>query len=150
MFWDLGMRSFKRFIKRLEKLKRINLNQTKEVLTERKKLENLIIILQEKLTIGLGKVSQCKEEYKIISDLEKDVKDSEKYTKEIYINKTRKIDLPQGKHTTTCLTCNFTCHKNCYIADNKEKMYCAAMENGKCIKCSAKCSWVMHKNNLIL
>ena len=146
MFWDLGMRSFKRFIKRLEKLKKINLNQTKEVLTERKKLENLIIILQEKLTIGLDKVSQCKEEYKIINDLEKDVKDSEKYTKEIYINKTRKIDLPQGKHTTTCLTCNFTCHKNCYIADNEKKMYCAAMENGKCINCSAKCSWDLHKN----
>ena len=44
MFWDLGMKSFKRFIKRLEKMKKITLNQTKEVLTERKKLENLIVI----------------------------------------------------------------------------------------------------------
>ena len=146
MFWDLGMRSFKRFIKRLEKLKKIDLNQTKEVLTERKKLENLIIILQEKLTIGLDNVSQCKEEYKIINDLAKDVKDSEKFTKEILVNKTRKIDLPQGKHTTTCLICNFTCHKNCFIADNDEKMYCAAMINGNCIKCSKKCSWKDHKN----
>lgn len=58
MFWDLGMRSFKRFIKRLEKLKKISLTQTKEVLDERKMLENYILVLQEKLTIGLDKVTQ--------------------------------------------------------------------------------------------
>lgn len=146
MFWDLGMRSFKRFIKRLEKLKKITLTQTKEVLDERKKLENYIVVLQEKLTIGLDKVTQCKEEYKMINDLEKDIKDSEKYTKEILVPKTRKVDLPQGKHTTTCLICNLTCHKNCYFSDNDDKKYCCAMENGFCIKCSKKCKWQDHKN----
>lgn len=146
MFWDLGMRSFKRFIKRLEKLKKITLTQTKEVLDERKKLENYIVVLQEKLTIGLDKVTQCKEEYKMINDLEKDIKDSEKYTKEILVPKTRKVDLPQGKHTTTCLICNLTCHKNCYFSDNEDKKYCCAMENGFCIKCSKKCKWQDHKN----
>jgi len=74
------MRSFKRFINRLEKLKKVNLNQTKEVLTERKKLENLIVILQEKLTIGMDKVTQCKEDFKIINDLAKDINDSENFT----------------------------------------------------------------------
>ena len=146
MFWDLGMRSFKRFIKRLEKLKKVNLNQTKEVLNERKKLENLIVILQEKLTIGLDKVTQCKEEYKIINDLKKDIKDSDKFTKEIFVPKVRKVDLPQGKHTTTCLNCNFTCHKICYIADDAQKYYCASMENGKCVRCTGKCKWDAHKN----
>ena len=146
MFWDLGMRSFKRFIKRLEKMKKITLNQTKEVLTERKKLENLIVILQEKLKIGLDKVTLCKEEYKMINDLEKDVKDSENYTKEINVPKVRKVDLPQGRHTTTCLNCNFTCHKICYIADDDQKYDCAAIENGLCVKCSKKCKWDVHKN----
>ena len=146
MFWDLGMRSFKRFIKRLEKLKKVNLNQTKEVLNERKKLENLIVILQEKLTIGLDKVTQCKEEYKIINDLKKDIKDSEKFTKEILVPKVRKVDLPQGQHTTTCLNCNLTCHKICYIADDAQKYYCASMENGKCVNCTGKCKWDAHKN----
>ena len=146
MFWELGMRSFKKFIQRLDKLKKKSLNQTREVLTERKKLEELIIILQEKLTISLDKVSQCKEEYKIISDLQKDIKDSENFKKEIMINKTRKIDLPQGKYTTTCLICNFTCHRNCYFADDDEKYNYAAMEKGYCLKCSKKCYWKEHKN----
>ena len=146
MFWDLGMRSFKRFIKRLEKLKKVNLNQTKEVLTERQKLENLIVILQEKLTIGLDKVTQCKEEYKIINDLAKDIKDSENFTTEILVPKVRKVDLPQGSHTTTCLNCNLTCHKICYITDDDQKYDCAAMENGKCVKCIKKCDWQHHKN----
>ena len=146
MFWDLGMRSFKRFIKRLEKLKKVNLNQTKEVLTERQKLENLIVILQEKLTIGLDKVTQCKEEYKIINDLAKDIKDSENFTTEILVPKVRKVDLHQGSHTTTCLNCNLTCHKICYITDDDQKYDCAAMENGKCVKCIKKCDWQHHKN----
>lgn len=146
MFWDLGMRSFKRFMKRLEKLKKINLNQTKEVLTERQKLENLIIILQEKLTVGLDKVTQCKEEYKIINDLQRDIKDSENFTTEILVPKVRKVDLAPGKHTTTCLNCNLTCHKICYIADDDQKYDCAAMEDGKCVKCIKKCGWKDHKN----
>lgn len=32
-----------------------------------------------------------------------------------------KENLPPGRHTTTCLICNFTCHKNCAFANNEEK-----------------------------
>jgi len=110
MFCDLGMTRFKRFIKRLEQLKKVNLNKTKNELTERQKLENLIVILQEKLTIGLNKVTQCKEEYKIINDLAKDIKDSDNFTTEILVPKVRKVDLPQGCHATTCFNCNLTCY----------------------------------------
>ena len=146
MFWELGMRSFKKFIDRLEKLEKKTLKQTIEVLSERKKLESYIEILQEKLTNTLNIVYQCKEEYKIINDLEKDIKDSQKYKKEIMVPKTRKIDLPQGKHTTTCLICNITCHKICYIPDNEKKYNCSAMKNGNCVFCSKKCNWRDHKN----
>ena len=98
------------------------------------------------MKIGLDKFTLCKEEYKMINDLEKDVKDSENYTKEVNVPKVRKVDLPQGQHTTTCLNCNFTCHKICYIADDDQKYDCAAIENGLCVKCSKKCKWDVHKN----
>ena len=94
----------------------------------------------------MDKVTQCKEEYKIINDLAKDIKDSENFTTEILVPKVRKVDLPQGSHTTTCLNCNLTCHKICYITDDDQKYDCAAMENGKCVKCIKKCDWQHHKN----
>ena len=146
MFWELGMKSFKKFIERLEKLEKKTLKQTIEVLSERKKLESYIEILQEKLTITLNIVSQYKEEYKIINDLEKDIKDSQNYEKVILVNKTRKIDLPQGKHITTCLICNITCHKICNIPDNDNIYKCSAMRNGNCTFCSKRCYWKEHKN----
>ena len=39
-----------------------------------------------------------------------------------------------------------TCHKICYITDDDQKYDCAAMENGKCVKCIKKCDWQHHKN----
>jgi len=146
MFWNLGMRSFDKFIKRLEKLKKITLNQTKEVLNEREKLESLIVILQEKLTVGLDNVAQCKEEYKIICDIAKDIKDSANFTKNIRIPKVQKVALPVGQHTTYCLNCNRTCHKICRISKNELKYRCAAIKNGNCIVCPKKCSWKVHTN----
>lgn len=39
----------------------------------------------------------------------------------------RFIDLPVGSHTTTCMNCNWTCHRGCGYADNEEKAHCCAM-----------------------
>lgn len=52
-----------------------------------------------------------------------------------------------GRHTTTCLKCNFTCHKDCKIADDSQKKECVAMdEDGDCKVCKGKCPWDKHKN----
>ena len=77
--------------------------------------------------------------------LEKDIKNSENFTTTVKINKIRKIDLPPGKYTTTCLICNYTCHNNCTIADNSQLMNCEVMKDGNCIKCPRKCRWDGHK-----
>ena len=41
-------------------------------------------------------------------------------------NVTRE-NLPIGKHTTTCLICNFTCHNNCEFCNNEEKKKCCSV-----------------------
>lgn len=146
MFWDLGMRSFNRFIQRLDEMEKKSLNQTRKVIDERRKLEELIVILQQKLTDTLDKVSECKQHYQIIDDLKRDIIDSKNYTKMIDVPKVRQIDLKQGQHTTTCLVCNITCHKNCYYADNEDKKLCSAMYKNKCKFCEKKCEWNQHKN----
>jgi len=145
-FWKLGIDNFKGFINRLEKSEKISLNQTKEVLKERKNLQKLITLLQEKLTIISDKISKSKYIYENKNKLEKNVKDSEKFTCVVKVPKIRKIELPPGKCNTTCLICNITCHKNCTIADNSQLMNCEVMKDGNCIKCQKKCRWDNHKN----
>lgn len=146
-YWNLGMKSFSRFIARLDKMNPKPLEQTKNVIDNRRKLESLLEILQNKLERVLNQITQCKREYKIINDLKKDVKDSENYKVKVKEEKSREVKLPDGKNTTTCLYCHATCHKICYLRDDEEKKYCSAMNNvGQCIYCPNKCDWTKHKN----
>ena len=147
MFWDLGKESFINFISRLKELPKKSLSQSIEVGKERQKLEGLIIMLQQKLKLCLNNIEQCKLEYKIINDLNRDIKDSQNYTLDITVPKTEREQLKPGIHTTTCLTCNRTCHDNCNIKQNEYKYNCWAMDkNSKCRFCPKKCDWKLHAN----
>ena len=148
MFWDLGKESFINFISRLKELPKKSLSQSIEVGKERQKLEGLIIMLQQKLKLCLNNVEQCKLEYKIINDLNKDIKDSQNYKVDITVPKVAKEQLKPGIHTTTCLQCNRTCHDNCNIKQDEYKYNCWAMDKNskKCRFCPNKCIWKMHTN----
>ena len=148
MFWDLGKESFINFISRLKELPKKSLSQSIEVGKERQKLEGLIIMLQQKLKLCLNNVEQCKLEYKIINDLNKDIKDSQNYKVDIIVPKIEKEQLKPGIHTTACLQCNRTCHDNCNIKQDEYKYNCWAMDKNskKCRFCPNKCIWKMHTN----
>ena len=148
MFWDLGKESFINFISRLKELPKKSLSQSIEVGKERQKLEGLIIMLQQKLKLCLNNVEQCKLEYKIINDLNKDIKDSQNYKVDITVPKVTKEQLKPGIHTTACLQCNRTCHDNCNIKQDEYKYNCWAMDKNskKCRFCPNKCIWKMHTN----
>ena len=148
MFWDLGKESFINFISRLKELPKKSLSQSIEVGKERQKLEGLIIMLQQKLKLCLNNVEQCKLEYKIINDLNKDIKDSQNYKVDIIVPKIEKEQLKPGIHTTACLQCNRTCHDNCNIKQDEYKYNCWAMDKNskKCRICPNKCNWSLHKN----
>ena len=148
MFWDLGKESFINFISRLKELPKKSLSQSIEVGKERQKLEGLIIMLQQKLKLFLNNVEQCKLEYKIINDLNKDIKDSQNYKVDIIVPKIEKEQLKPGIHTTACLQCNRTCHDNCNIKQDEYKYNCWAMDKNskKCRICPNKCNWSLHKN----
>lgn len=147
MFWDLGMKSFINFIDRLKQLPKKSLKQTLEVGKERNKLEELCVILNQKLRLCLDKIEECKIEYNIIDNLKKDIKDSQNYEVEVTVPYFENIKLKEGLHTTTCLECNRTCHENCNIKDDDYKYNCWAMdENKNCRICLNKCKWNLHKN----
>lgn len=79
---------------------------------------------------------------------EKKIKDSKNFTYKVKVTKFKKKELPSGVHTTNCMTCNRTCHKKCYYADDSEKKNCCAIDKktGKCKRCDNHCHWSCHKN----
>lgn len=66
----------------------------------------------------------------------------------VEVKKTKVIhkSVENGKHTTLCIECNFTCHEICSIGDDEGKRGCGAMSNDYCTKCPNKCFWKCHKN----
>ncbi|RYP73509.1 hypothetical protein DL770_007759 [Monosporascus sp. CRB-9-2] len=54
--------------------------------------------------------------------------------------------VPEGKATTLCLDCNFTCHEICVYGDDDDKINCIAMTDGKCTICKGRCKWARHRN----
>ena len=146
LFWELGMDSFKLFFTKLSSLKSKSLNHSKNVLDLREKMQNKILALRPKLDQGLNLIETMKSEInqlKINADLIDKTKNFKIKTKK---PKVTKNSLPPGRHTTTCLICNFTCHNNCSFSNNQDKKYCCSMKNGICIVCPKKCNWQEHVN----
>ena len=77
-FWNLSYKNYESFIKRLEKLEKKNLLQTLELLSERRKLQDIVVNSYDKYILLLDKNI----EYKKIS-ISKSNKDSRKIKNEI-------------------------------------------------------------------
>jgi len=67
-------------------------------------------------------------------------------TIDIYEDVSVQKDLQPNQFTTLCLNCNYTCHEICAYSDDKDKINCEAMTNGKCTRCKGHCSWDRHRN----
>ena len=151
LYWELGMDSFKLFFTKLNLLSTKSLNHSKSVLETREIMENKILALRPLLDQGLSIIEAMKNEInqiKINTDLINKTRNFKIKTKRPKITKE---NLRPGIHTTTCLQCNFTCHNNCRIPDNKDKMRCSAMNHsgikkGYCQVCPNKCLWDQHAN----
>lgn len=147
LFWELGMDSFKLFFTKLSSLKSKSLNHSKNVLDIRERMQNKILALRPKLDQGLILMEAMRKEIneiKINTDLINKTRNFKIKTKRP--NVTRE-NLPPGRHTTTCLICNFTCHQNCYYSNNEDKKNCCSMNyNGFCTVCPKKCRWQEHVN----
>ncbi|KAI6660803.1 hypothetical protein LOD99_10200 [Oopsacas minuta] len=150
MFWQMGMRSFEKFFSHFSKIQPKSLIQTKSVLEERERIETQIVGLQSEIQLGLNKLEQLKREVAVVEQHKSDLARNKDFTYIVNEDTMVKHDLPQNTYVTICLTCNFTCHYPCPIADD-EKHGCAAMDGGgrdnaKCTVCYNRCSWTQHKN----
>ena len=146
MFWKMGTKSFKSFFDCFSKATSRSLNLTRQVLIEREQLENLIPKLQEEICIGLVKLAEIQQDEQAIKQFKDQIDDNKDFEYEVTINQPYQDPLPPGTHTTTCMTCNRTCHDDCAFANNEDKEMCCAMKNGYCKVCPMKCYWDKHVN----
>ena len=152
MFWKLGMTNFDDFKEKLLTLPRKSLSLSKEVLKERKFLEDKVEILNKRLRFSLDTIDFLEQIMRKIVrkivDLKRDLNDSKNFKQIIQVPKVRKIDKAPGCYALTCLICSKTCHSTCSIKDDDDKKGCSAMDrNGYCKYCPKKCHWTEHKSS---
>lgn len=151
MFWQMGTKSFASFFDHFRNVEPKSLTLTREVLHERGQMEAAIQGLQPQIRAGLTKIDELKQEEQILRDYEKEILTNKDFTYEVQVTKQRLVKL-SGVHTTTCLTCNYTCHDDCAYGDDDDKYLCSAMHINSCTKdarcgiCPKNCSWELHKN----
>lgn len=146
MFWNLGMNSFRTLFESIDKLKTKSLTLTKQVLTRREQLENYIVAVKPQINAGFAVLDSIRQKIVIIEKFADLINANKDFMIEHTENKARQTP-NNGGNTTTCLECNFTCHRSCALSDNSDKQYCCAMGgNGDCRNCPGKCHWSIHKN----
>jgi len=148
MFWDMGFHSFQSFFNKFLKCESVSLQLTKEVLKEREQLQTTLEGLNPQISMGLSRIAEMRQEELILQVHEKEIETNKEFSYTVNVIKTRMIDLKgTGKHTTTCILCNYTCHKDCSIGDDSCKDKCLVMDpDGNCEVCTKHCHWSEHKN----
>ncbi|XP_034410714.1 uncharacterized protein si:ch73-170d6.2 [Cyclopterus lumpus] len=148
MFWNMGTKSMMRLFAALTIIETKSLNMTKEVLRERKQLENTIENVQRQYKYGLAKLEEIKETSEVVKRCEGEIKRNENFEYEISIKKPVQEDISgTGIFITNCQQCSFTCHPICVYPNDEDKKDCCAMgSNGYCTECPGKCFWSQHFN----
>ncbi|XP_044225083.1 uncharacterized protein LOC122994453 [Thunnus albacares] len=147
MFWDMGTKSMEKFFVALNVIKTKSLTMTKEVLRERKQLENSVENLQKQVKLGLAKLEEIKETTEKLKEHEAEISRNENFEIEVTVKKPFQVDNSGRGFLTNCQQCYYTCHNNCAYADDKDKIHCCAMgSDGKCTVCPSKCYWNLHFN----
>ena len=146
MFWEMGVHSLQTFFTCFSTSSAKSLQMTKEVLSERERLETLIPGLEQQVKIGLSRLDEIQQEERVLQQHEAEINANKDFKYTLTVNKHRKVPL-RGVYTTNCLKCSFTCHDNCIYANDEDKAGCRAMNRkGYCNVCPQKCHWQNHSN----
>ncbi|KAK7938296.1 hypothetical protein WMY93_001622 [Mugilogobius chulae] len=125
MFWDMGNKSMKRFFTALNKIQTKSLTMTKEVLTERKQLENLVENLQKQVRVGLSTLEQIRQTSQIVKTHEAEIKRNQNFEFDVVVNEPSQVDITgKGIFITNCQQCHYTCHDDCAYANDADKIKC--------------------------
>ncbi|KAH3773428.1 uncharacterized protein LOC127844798 [Dreissena polymorpha] len=146
IFWHMGLQSFDNFFKHIDTLFRKSLQQTGDVLIERKRIEATLETLQPNLNAALNIVKELKDEIEILEKNKSIIAENTNF--EYTVDETHQVKnaLLPGEYVTCCTHCHYTCHRPCGIPNDADKHGCAAMSGGICTVCPARCHWTQHQN----
>lgn len=147
-FCEMNTSSLDKFFLEFPKSECISLHLTKKVLKEREQLYVSLESLDDQIKLGLDKMEEMRQEELVLQAHQLEIEANKEFTFKVTVTKPVHVSLKgKGQHTTTCIKCQSTCHKNCKIADERKKFNCSAMgEEGKCRICPLACIWSDHKN----
>ena len=149
MFWNMGMKSFDKFLRKIRRGTATSLKLTQDVLEQRGRIQLYIEELQKQVTLGLSKQEQLMKEQELLKIAEAQIDSNQNFKYQVSEAKVTKIPIPGAETNTTCLKCNYTCHEHCAIDDDSAKYSCMAMDSGspvKCRICPSRCVWDVHRN----
>lgn len=149
MFWKMGCDSFEKILKHIDGLDTKSLFLSKKVLDERNQLKTTISNILPQVTIGLTTIARLKKEQEMVERHKDDIENNRNFCEKVPETRQKKIELKPGIHVTNCLNCNITCHEDCKIPDDDDKLQCVVMnrDTGKCSVCPRNCHWTSHKNS---
>eukprot|EP00913_Durusdinium_trenchii_P010198 g9560.t1 len=146
LFWDMGQQSMSEFFNSLAHMSPKSLHLSKQVMDEREQLEASLESLGPQVKITLGIVNSFVEQAEQFATYDATMKNSENFKVTVKVPMCRKH--PTSMNTTSCTTCQTTCHKNCIFANDDDKARCCVMDqNGQCKLCPRKCHWTQHQNH---
>uniref|UniRef100_A0AAV2KJ24 Fibronectin type-III domain-containing protein n=1 Tax=Knipowitschia caucasica TaxID=637954 RepID=A0AAV2KJ24_KNICA len=148
MFWNMGKASMRSFFNALNKTEPQSLTLTKEVLRERKQLEDTVEDLQSKINEGLAQQDEILQIQEQIKKHEAEIERNKDFEVTIKVIKPVQESIAgTGNFITNCSKCHETCHYPCGIGGDSAKRGCVAMNMfGYCTKCPGKCFWSDHYN----
>jgi hypothetical protein len=117
----------------LKEVKTLSLSLTKDVLKHRETLTHDLCLINHLIWFGLDLLESIRDTVKVVKNHQRDLDANANFKISVKKPGYTKIDLEgTGKHTTTCLICNFTCHEDCPLRDNDQKANCCVMnQDGK-------------------
>uniref|UniRef100_A0A1I8J3G5 Septin-type G domain-containing protein n=1 Tax=Macrostomum lignano TaxID=282301 RepID=A0A1I8J3G5_9PLAT len=104
MFWDMGMNSFQGFFSHLMKITAKSLTLTKDVLSERQRLQTHLIAIKAEIDQGLSKLNQLEREISVIKAHQSDLDRNRNFTYTVVEDTAVCQPIPSGTYITNCLT----------------------------------------------
>ena len=98
MFWNIGIESYREFLKQFERARPVSLRLTQEVLQEQETLETVIVGLQERTAMGMSLLNRLKSEIKILEDNRSVIEANGNFEYEVCEDTMKKFDLEKGKY----------------------------------------------------
>ena len=127
---------------------------TKQVLKERKKIDDAVIELESLIKIGHEKTEAIEKAKQTVVFCETQFNDEA--LDNFVVELTQKLELPSGQYVTNCNHCYATCYSSSpfvFMEENEELNCCfnlsdlhRATIHGFCSVCPEKCSMSVHSN----